>query len=51
MFLVKWRNRQKKYNMRVLTGLSRFPSKQKAEKQVKVWLGLFPFNTYYVEPA
>jgi hypothetical protein len=48
-YIIKWRKRTL-YNYKVITGLSIFVSKEKAEKQVEKWKNEFPENSYYVEP-
>jgi len=44
MWLIKWRR-----GLRVVEGLSRYPSREAAERQVAIWRGLFSKNVYYVE--
>jgi hypothetical protein len=48
-FKIKWRNRSK--SLQVIEGISRYASRAKAERQVSIWQGFFPNNTYYIEPA
>lgn len=47
MFKIKWRNRNN--SLKIIEGCSRYPSKEKAEKQVAIWQYIFPSNTYYIE--
>lgn len=50
MFVVKWRNRTKAAYVRpVTTGLSRYPTRVAAEKQIALWAQIFPVNTYYIK--
>lgn len=66
MFLIKWRARECPpmrghlslyakwlYGWRwiVRTGLSRYPTVEAAQQQIAIWSRIFPFNSYYVEPA
>ena len=46
-YKIKWRNRTN--SLKVIEGISRYNSKEKAEKQVEKWKRNFPSNTYYVE--
>jgi hypothetical protein len=49
MFKIKWRNRNKV--LLVVEGLSRYASRDLAEKQVAIWEQVFPFVTYYIVSA
>lgn len=49
MFKIKWRNRRN--SLRVITGLSRFETREAADRQVAKWQQHFPQNTYHVEPV
>lgn len=48
MYRIRWRNRE---TLGVATeGMSRY-TQEAAERQVRIWQGLFPFNDYYILPA
>lgn len=47
MWIVKWQNRLRP--SLAVTGLSRYPTREAAERQVGIWARMFHFNSYYVE--
>ena len=49
MFIIKWRNRLR--SKTVVTGISRYPTKEAAETQIARWQAVFPANSYYLEPS
>lgn len=54
-WLIKWRRKMETTHHRtiepVITGCSRYDSPGAAERQVAIFQRVFPFNSYYVEPA
>lgn len=51
MYLIKWRNRNLWNNFRVIRGLSKYPSREKAQEQINRFKRHWPHNTYYVVPV
>jgi len=55
MFKIKWRKRVEcdKYRriLPVVTGLSRYATRETAAAQVAIFQSVFPQNHYYIEPA
>ena len=48
MFLIKW---QPYNSLRIITGISRYDTREAAEKQIAIFSQLFRRNAYFVEPA
>lgn len=48
MFSIKWRNRAE--SLVIVTGLSTYASIESAQEQADRWKGVFPQNSYYIEP-
>ena len=51
MFKIKWHRHTRYGTPVVVTGCSRYPSREAAEKQVAIWQLHFAANTYFIEPA
>jgi hypothetical protein len=49
MYKILWHTRYDEFPM--TEGISRYPSRDAADKQVHIWQQLFLGNTYFVEPV
>ena len=49
-FRIKWLIRRR-FDTKVVDGLSRYGTVEAAEKQAGIWKRLFPENRYFVEPV
>lgn len=51
MFKIKWKRPTRHGTPVVVTGISRYPSRDAADRQVARWQIHFPANKYFVERA
>ena len=51
MFKIKWHRPTRYGTAVVVTGCSRYPNRDAADRQVAIWQLHFPQNKYFVEPA
>jgi len=50
VYKIGWRNQMKNGLIsQTIWGLTRYSSREQAEKQITLWSALFPQNTYYCE--